>query len=172
MTLHWESVLPKLNQFWRFCILPEILGRWFTRKCSLAQPPPETDAICFCRRVSVEQVVVCSNSSCPISSYHMPCLKVSATPNKWLCPLCHKSHVTKKKVATKQTSDAVVKKAVKLSSVCVCKEKALETDKLLECHSPSCHNGIFFHLKCVGYNRLPNNARTTWKCSACSQTSR
>lgn len=27
---HWDSVLPKLTVFWRSCILPEILGRWYT----------------------------------------------------------------------------------------------------------------------------------------------
>ena len=29
---HWDSVLPKLHFFWSFCILPEILARWYTRK--------------------------------------------------------------------------------------------------------------------------------------------
>ena len=26
---HWNLVLPKLETFWRICILPEILGRWY-----------------------------------------------------------------------------------------------------------------------------------------------
>jgi len=29
---HWKTQLPKLETFWRICILPEILGRWYTRK--------------------------------------------------------------------------------------------------------------------------------------------
>ena len=33
---HWQTVLPKLTTFWRHCILPEILGRWYTRKCHLS----------------------------------------------------------------------------------------------------------------------------------------
>ena len=28
---HWDSVIPKLNHFWRYCVLPEILGRWYTQ---------------------------------------------------------------------------------------------------------------------------------------------
>jgi len=33
---HWREVLPKLTTFWRTCILPEILGRWYTRKCDIS----------------------------------------------------------------------------------------------------------------------------------------
>ena len=29
---HWNSILPKLTKFWRTCILPEVLGKWYTRK--------------------------------------------------------------------------------------------------------------------------------------------
>ena len=29
---HWNSVLPKLNRFWIYCVLPEVLGRWNTQK--------------------------------------------------------------------------------------------------------------------------------------------
>ncbi|PFX11838.1 hypothetical protein AWC38_SpisGene24305 [Stylophora pistillata] len=29
---HWDSVVPKLENFWRVCVLPEILGRWSTRR--------------------------------------------------------------------------------------------------------------------------------------------
>lgn len=25
---HWNNIFPKLTHFWRYCILPEILGRW------------------------------------------------------------------------------------------------------------------------------------------------
>ena len=29
---NWKSVLPRLTHCWRYCILPEILGRWYTPK--------------------------------------------------------------------------------------------------------------------------------------------
>ena len=32
---HWEMQIPKLDTFWRICVLPEILGRWYTRKTDL-----------------------------------------------------------------------------------------------------------------------------------------
>ena len=37
---HWASVLPELIKMWRTCILPEVLGRWYTRKHDIAAPPP------------------------------------------------------------------------------------------------------------------------------------
>ena len=33
---HWDRVAPKLETFLRVCILPEILGRWYTRKIDLS----------------------------------------------------------------------------------------------------------------------------------------
>ena len=29
---HWKAVLPKVTNFWRTCVLSEVLGRWYTRQ--------------------------------------------------------------------------------------------------------------------------------------------
>ena len=47
---HWKNVLPKLTHFWRYCILPEILGRWYSQKREINIKPAEPRGICFCRR--------------------------------------------------------------------------------------------------------------------------
>ena len=31
---HWGNALPKLETFWKICILPEILKRWYARRCT------------------------------------------------------------------------------------------------------------------------------------------
>jgi len=50
---HMNSVLPKLTTFWRACILPEILGRWYSRKCNVSEEmQPAGAGICFCRMPS------------------------------------------------------------------------------------------------------------------------
>ena len=41
---HWNHVLPKLEIFWTICILPEILGRWYTRRCTVPVKLPDKDA--------------------------------------------------------------------------------------------------------------------------------
>ena len=44
---HWTECLPKLSLFWRICILPEILGRWYTRKLSIKQQEIKLDGDCY-----------------------------------------------------------------------------------------------------------------------------
>ena len=85
---HWNSVVPKLNHFWRYCVLPEILGKWYTMKRNVSQPSSGLSSVCFCRMNTTDAVVTCSNQACHISSFHLTCLKVQKVPNKWFCPLC------------------------------------------------------------------------------------
>ena len=42
---HWDTVVPKLKAFWRVCILPEILGQWYTRKCTLPINNPNDNGV-------------------------------------------------------------------------------------------------------------------------------
>ena len=87
---HWQDVLPKLTTFWRVCILPEIRGRWYTRKCDLSCKVQQTLAgICFCRMPSDANTVKCCNPDCPFIEFHPSCL-ASATPlpKRWYCPHC------------------------------------------------------------------------------------
>ena len=32
-----------------------------------------------------------------------------------------------------------------------------------------CLNGIFFHLDCLKYKRMPNNSKSTWICNSCKE---
>ena len=45
---HWQTVVPKVEALWRVCILPEILGRWYTRKYTLPMNKPSGNGGCFC----------------------------------------------------------------------------------------------------------------------------
>ena len=42
---HWDRVVPKLELFWRLCILPEILGCWYTRRLIVPVKMPEDGGI-------------------------------------------------------------------------------------------------------------------------------
>ena len=164
---HWNTVLPKINEFWRYCILPEILGRWYTQKRNLPLSSSSIKSVCFCRQESTESVVTCSNESCTISIFHLSCLKVAKVPKKWFCPLCQKTNsVNKNNSKAKQTKE-LLEEALKLPCICICKEKPIYSDKLLKCHNVACKNGKFFHLTCLNLKRKPNNALTTWQCSGC-----
>ena len=87
---HWHTVVPKLKAFWRACILPEILGCWYTRKRTLPMNKPSGDGICFCRGLRDDTVITCSNPECPYTEFHPSCLAsgLAMTPKTWYCPHC------------------------------------------------------------------------------------
>ena len=78
---HWQTVLAKLTTFWRHCILPEILGRWYTRKCHLSLTQflgVKADSVCYCQQEkSGEETVTCCYKDCTIKVFHCSCIAVS-----------------------------------------------------------------------------------------------
>ena len=67
---HWNFVLPKLELFWRICILPEILGRWYTQRCTVPPTLPSKDAICLCCIERDKDSILCCNKDCPYQRFH------------------------------------------------------------------------------------------------------
>lgn len=172
---HWNTVMPKLQAFWRISILPEILGRWYTRRCTLPVIAPGDNGICFCRAQRSNDVVLCSNTNCPYGEFHASCLSLTkvSMPKTWFCPHCSRLPQFKRSKGSskgKGQPPATIQAALLLNSICLCNKKAVVTDRLLECHSTDCTNGKYFHLSCLGLKRMPNNSKTTWQCAACKQT--
>ena len=64
-----ESALPAAQNF---CVLPELLGKWFTRSNKQPVNPPETEAEeddgswCYCKTNKGGNMIGCDNESCPI----------------------------------------------------------------------------------------------------------
>ncbi|EDO41537.1 predicted protein [Nematostella vectensis] len=165
---HWNHVLPKLSQFWRYCILPEILGRWYTRRSHLLKAVEGCKSLCFCRVETEELTMKCHNEECPISLYHPSCLKISEFPVNWLCPHCQRLPEFKRKSGkVSKKKDHVMHEALKFTTICICKTKANVDDKIIKCQSKECKSRQFFHLSCLGYKRRPNNSKTSWMCNYC-----
>ena len=168
---HWEVVVPKITKMWRTCILPELTSRWYTRKQHMPNVPSnEPKGICYCRKLSDERTLDCSNHNCVIKKFHYSCLRMSdPIPKTWYCPSCRLLPQFQKKKKTTKACDISSHndEAMTLTSVCICGKKPSTTDKLLKCHNSECKNGQFFHLHCLDYKRMPNNSRTTWMCSNC-----
>ena len=121
----------------------EILGHWYTQKHDITLIQFDTGAVCFCRNETTKGVAHCSNIACPISSYHLSCLKLTGVPKKCMCPVCHKGSPPQKRQRTSM-SDDTTKKAVKPdAAICVCNQKATASDKLIECPNNPCMNGKF-----------------------------
>ena len=139
-------------------------------------PPklPDKDGICFCRKIRHEETISCSNKNCPYKRFHPSCLSLTAMrkPKTWYCPHCSRLPQFKRRGGTRTSAKpptASIQAAMKLDSICICKTKPSTTEKVVECHGDNCENGKFFHLSCLGLNRMPNNYQTTWKCSECNK---
>lgn len=159
---HWEAVVPKLEKFWRLCVLPEILGKWSTRKHTVSGKTTQHATLCYSRVNKDEDTVKCCNPQCSIGEFHLSYLGVDSTPKTWYCPNCRVLPSCKPAERRKDT----VNRAMKMDSICVCNGKANAGDKLLECKSGKCENGTFFHLICLNRKRIPNN-HSSWVCTSC-----
>lgn len=99
----WELALMKAKKFFSLCILPELLGKWYTRPST---PPTqlhgdeelvddvdgdeEEGPWCYCQTdIEGSKLIGCDNPRCAIQWFHMDCLKLDAAPKgKWFCPTC------------------------------------------------------------------------------------
>ena len=164
--------MRKLEVFWKICVLPEVLGRWYTRRCDVGENlNTDSNAICFCKGKPSGKVITCSNAECH-KQFHSTCLALDnvSIPEQWYCPHCCKLPQFKKgRKASKGKAvpSAINEAAMQGTTICVCNGKANITDRIIECHNADCDCGHFFHLSCLGLKRVPNNSKTTWQCFTC-----
>ena len=114
-SLHTERLLPdtslitealtRAKQFFSLCILPELVGKWFTRRrediCEVEVS--DTDSAdegtwCYCKESKGGDMVGCDNPKCGIRWFHLSCLQMDAVPRgKWMCPTCHPTKRAKRR---------------------------------------------------------------------------
>ena len=108
--LHIERILKDL-QFWSDCtkkaesffltsILPELLGKWYTRpyvpvnengSLSSSCKANSSERFCYCRGVEKGKMIGCDNEECHIEWFHTKCLRINTVPRgRWYCPDCRK----------------------------------------------------------------------------------
>ena len=130
--IHIERIYPddefklacvgKADKFFRRSILPELIGKFYTRTpvgapttdypselpdpsnihTGLASSESHTRLYCYCRGPESGNMIACDNQSCPIEWFHFDCLKLSAAPRTkiWYCPDCIKLKRKRKKSTT------------------------------------------------------------------------
>ena len=91
--------LPKAEQFFKLCILPELLGKWYTRSHEIVavssvhsstESEEDDGSWCYCKESKGGEMVSCEHKSCPIKWFHLSCLGMTAVPvGRWLCPSCY-----------------------------------------------------------------------------------
>lgn len=137
---HWTKVLPKLEAFWRICVLREVLGRWYTRLVEVKGPGD--GSICFCKTLCDGHTVVCSNEECSYGRFHISCLSLGdvTIPQKWYCPHCSRLPQFKRysrkqsgvKIKAKAKATASTHASLLRDTICICKVKATMADRLVE----------------------------------------
>ena len=111
-----DHCVPKAEAFFKTCLLPELLGGWYTRPL---MPPnleiqqstgaiqddtqgtsssqsdgavqPSSQTFCYCNGPEIGEMIACDNNDCSIEWFHLKCLKISSDSipkGKWYCPDC------------------------------------------------------------------------------------
>ena len=103
--------MHKATEFFKYGILPELLGRWYTTLQSTASnmdvnrdaeralvdttntsmPTTTEKRYCYCKEEKDGLFIFCDGENCSIEWFHVECLKIKRIPKgKWFCPDCRK----------------------------------------------------------------------------------
>lgn len=127
-----EHALTQATKFFKYAILPELLGKYYSRLPTQAGDEAETieplpalhqdqnqqssasqgsktsqdhnqDVWCYCRAEESGEMIQCESGDCKIEWFHIECLKITTIPKgKWMCPDCRKKVVAKRRNKKKQ----------------------------------------------------------------------
>ena len=111
----YNSKMEDVRHFFIYGVLPEIVGKWYTRKpvastagrvplpTSTATPTSDMQSAvmdekedfsklwCYCNEPSHGDMILCDHEMCTIKWFHFDCLRILSTPKgKWYCPSCRK----------------------------------------------------------------------------------
>lgn len=107
-----EENLETVKHFFEVAVLPELLGRWFSRpperaNCvsNSASTPSSSESTevemkyCHCGQGEFGDMIGCDNDDCTYKWFHLECLKLKTFPRakKWYCPECRKKMKSKSK---------------------------------------------------------------------------
>jgi hypothetical protein len=101
--------LEQCKQFVKIGVLPELLGKWYSREpmssaTDVENADPEVDSQqqnvwCYCRKEESGEMICCEDSRCTIVWFHTDCLHISKIPKgKWFCPDCTKKRKKDSKI--------------------------------------------------------------------------
>ena len=94
-----ETALSKGLTFFMHGVLPELVGRWYSRLASTCTKKntsenedsgSDDDKWCYCRgSAALGDMIGCDNDSCSIMWFHMHCLNMDSVPDgEWYCQNC------------------------------------------------------------------------------------
>ena len=92
------NLVPKAKEFFVRGILPELIGKWYSRPVTSAKDVSATvkggdsKEFCYCKGGEHGQMVGCDDEQCIYQWFHLECLKLKAFPKSktWYSPDCQK----------------------------------------------------------------------------------
>ena len=116
----WLEHIQRVKHFFAVGILPELLGKFYSRPTmnslpSPSEPPSEPTSgqvvpafkYCYCHEDKEGEMIGCDNPQCLYEWFHFSCLKLSSKPKTrlWYCPECRKlPQFSRKKAKTVDTN--------------------------------------------------------------------
>lgn len=97
-----DENVSKARTLFENSVLPELLGRWFSRPPDDSSTVPSTSRhisavsndpkYCYCQDGEHGEMIGCDNNDCPYQWFHLDCLKLTKPPKAkiWFCPDCRK----------------------------------------------------------------------------------
>ena len=108
-----NEAMEKATKFFKYGVLPELVGKWYThvpspttqqelhdalqQRCShdTVRTPDTGRKWCYCNGEESGKMICCENDNCSIQWFHVGCLKIKRIPKKaWYCPDCRKEKKT------------------------------------------------------------------------------
>ena len=101
----FENAADMVEHFFIYAVLPETVGKWYTRKhvadkdgivrtpiamddTAMEEEDPEK-SWCYCGEPSYGEMIMCEHEGCSIQWFHFDCLRIRCPPKtKWYCPSC------------------------------------------------------------------------------------
>lgn len=97
LTQNFFSMLREIRSVFNICILPELVGKWYSRKKVFPDEVNSAVTIdgeyiyCYCKVDKGGKMIGCDNRNCMHGRwFHLECLRMISVPrsNRWYCPDC------------------------------------------------------------------------------------
>jgi hypothetical protein len=90
----WEEMVSKAEIVFRNGVLPELLGKCFTRIPKMTvKNNLNMQQYCYCNGSVTSQMFACSKQDCELKYFHLECLNLKHVLKKsWVCPDCRNTN--------------------------------------------------------------------------------
>ena len=91
-TEFWSQNISIVDRFYVGGILPELIGKWYSRTTACTSDLSPDTLICYCRQPpTATDILDCIEALCKVKRYHRECLGLKKVPKRaWHCLDCRK----------------------------------------------------------------------------------